>query len=232
MRERTKAITNAFVGSASKGPHVLKKLWYQLKLGHSRVTYAALVGMSRTNVSKMTGNPEFASPIPSLAKITAAADRLSAALDAYDFSRSRQDKEERDTAFLELKALRADLGGYVQSVSQGDQAIITSAGFETEKPRHPVGQLPAPGNVRAVVMPYPGSIELLFNGVKGRLSYQVSICGGDPTLEENWKLAVSTGKTRVSIDGLESDRTYYFRVTALGAAGFSPVSDVAKAKAA
>ena len=210
----------------------MKKIWYQVKLGHSRVTYTALVGMSRTNITMLTGNAAFTTPNPTLEAFGDATDRLDKAIQNYDFTRSRQDKQERDIAFEELKTMRADLGAYVQTTSAGDQELITSAGFETEKARQPIGQLPAPLNVLALVRPYPGSLELRYKGVKGRLSYQIHICSGDPNVEANWHLHATTGKNRLVFDGLESNVTYYFRVVALGAAGYSPVSDVASAKAA
>lgn len=37
---------------------------------------------------------------------------------------------------------------------------------------------------------------------------------------------------QVRVEGLESDRPYFFRVVAIGAKGESPVSDIALAKAA
>ena len=210
----------------------MKKVWYAVKLGHTQVTFVALVDKSRTNISKLTGNAAFVTPSPTLAAFTTATDRLDKAIQNYDFSRSRQDKQERDGAYADLKAMRADLGAYVQTTSAGDLEQITSAGFETEKGRQPLGQLPAPADVRAVVRPYPGSLEVRFGGVKGRLSYQLFICKGDPLVEANWELYITTGKTRLVVDELESNATYFFRVVALGAAGMSPVSDVATAKAA
>jgi len=213
-------------------PKQLKKQYYIVKLGHTRVSFEALTDMSRTNVSKMTGNPAFATPIPSLADVTAAADRLDKAVQNYDFSRSRLDKQERDFAFADLKGLRQDLGGYVQTISNGDAELITSAGFETVAARKPIGPLPAPGDVRALVRPYPGSLEVRFSGVRGRNAYQVYICSGDPLVEANWKLHTLTSKNRLVVDGLESNVTYYFRVEALGAAGWSPMSDITSAKAA
>lgn len=210
----------------------MKKIFYVVKLGHTRVTAVALVDKSRTNVTKMTGNPAFTTPNPSLANVTAAADSLDTAIQAYDFSRSRQDKELRDTNFSTLKELRMLLGSYVQNESEGDQAVITSAGFETEKMREPLGRLPAPQNVRALALPYPGRIEVRFGGVKGRIAYQLLICAGDPRVQADWSLHSTTGKNRVEVTGLDSDKQYFFRVVALGAAGASPVSDSATAKAA
>jgi hypothetical protein len=180
----------------------------------------------------MTGNPTFATPVPSLADITAAADRLDTAIQAYNFSRSRLDKEERDNAFVELKGLRTDLGSYVQSIANGNQAIMTSAGFATRKQPQPMGRLSAPANVRATALPYPGQVEVRFDGVRGRQNYQIYICAGDPSVAENWTIQAITGKNRVVVEGLETDHRYYFRVEALGAAGASPLSNSATAKAA
>jgi len=210
----------------------MKKVYYVVKLGHTRVTFEALSGMTRTNVTKLTGNAAFATPIPTLAALTAAADRLDTAVDAYEFSRSRLDKQERDFAIAELKGLRQDLGGYVQTVSNGDPELITSAGFEMVASSKPKGLLPAPKDVVALTRPFPGSLELRFRGVRGRTAYQVYICEGDPLDQKNWSLHTVTGKNRLLFDGLESGKVYFFRVVTLGAAGVSAVSDMTSAKAA
>lgn len=210
----------------------MKKVWYAVKLGHSRVTFVALVDKSRTNITMLTGNAAFATPNPTLAAFTTATDELDSAVQAYDFSRSRLDKQDRDLAFVALKAMRSDLGGYVQTTSGGDADLITSAGFEMEAGRQPLGLLPAPQNVHALSTEYPGKVELRYNGVKGRLVYEVSICAGDPKVEADWSLHTTTGKNRVTFNGLVSGKEYFFRVVALGAAGASPVSKVTNAKAA
>ena len=210
----------------------MNKIWCRIKLGHSRVSYVALVDKSRTNISMLTGNAAYATPNPTLAAFATAADALDSAVQAYDFSRSRLDKQERDQAFVVLKAMRADLGAYVQTTSGGDATLITSAGFEMEAGKSPMGLLPAPQNVRAVSTAYPGKVELRYNGVKGRLIYEVSVCAGDPKVETDWNPYTSTSKNRVSFTGLQSGKEYFFRVVALGSAGASPLSDVANAKAA
>jgi hypothetical protein len=210
----------------------MRQIFYLIMLGHAKVTFVQLVDKSRTNVTMMTGNPAFATPTPPLVDITASADRLDRAIQAYDFSHSRLDKEERDNAFVELKGLRTDLGSYVQSIANGNQAIMTSAGFATRKQPQPMGRLSAPANVRATALPYPGQVEVRFDGVRGRQNYQIYICAGDPSVAENWTIQAITGKNRVVVEGLETDHRYYFRVEALGAAGASPLSNSATAKAA
>ncbi len=210
----------------------MKKVVYIVKPGLTRVTVKALLSKSRNVVKMMTGNLSFATPVPTLASITTICDKLAAATEAYDFTRSRLEKQDRDMYFEELRSAIRDLSGYVQSQSEGDVDKILSAGFDVEKSATPIGQLPAPPNVRATARPYPGSIEVRFGGVRGRLSYQVFICATDPKVEANWELVATTGKTRITVDNLVSNTVYFFRVSALGAAGYSPVSDSANAKAA
>jgi len=210
----------------------MKKIVYTLKLGFSRITFSALVEKGRNCVAMLTGNAAFATPVPALAAITAACDRLALANERYGFTRSRLDLAERQTAFAELKALLKELGGYVQAVSEGDKDLILSAGFEVEKQRTPVGELPPPQDLRALVTMYPGILELLWKGVRGRGIYEVWICEGDVKDPAAWSLHALTTKNRLTVEGLKSNSTYGFKVIAQGAAGASPASDVAIAKAA
>ena len=144
----------------------MKKVVYTLKLGFTGITFSALVEKGRNCVAMLTGNAAFATPVPALAAITAACDRLALANERYGFTRSRLDLAERQTAFAELKALLKELGGYVQAVSEGDKDLILSAGFEVEKQRTPVGELPAPQDLRALVTMYPGILELLWKAAQ------------------------------------------------------------------
>jgi hypothetical protein len=208
----------------------MEKVVYTVKLGFTRITSSALVEKGRNCVTMVTGNAAFPTPHPKLVDITTACDKLDQANQAYEFTRSRLDKDARDSSFLELKGLLKELGGYVQSLSSGDRELILSAGFEVEKGRTPVGQLPAPVDVRADVTLYPGRIELRWKGVKGRDVYRVEMREEGGTGE--WTLLALTGKVRYTVEGLTSNSTYAFRVMALGAAGASPASDIAVAKAA
>lgn len=87
-------------------------------------------------------------------------------------------------------------------------------------------------NLRALVTPYPGRLELRWNGVRGRSLYAVEMTDTDPLNHAGWAPLVNTGKNRYTVEGLTSNTVYSFRVTTLGAAGASPVSDIASAKAA
>ncbi len=210
----------------------MEKAWYQVNAGLNRITPTALVEKVRKCIDLTTGNASFPTPTPTLTELKDAADALDAANQTYAYNRGRADKVVRDSAFAELRNLTEVFAGYVQGASKGDKDTILSAGLGVRRAAHPVGELPAPKNVRALVTPYPGRIDVIWGGVPARLMYLLERCEGDPNDPANWSTVVYTGKNRHTVEGLKSDTIYHFRVVALGAEGPSPVSDAASAKAA
>ncbi|MEZ4808580.1 MAG: fibronectin type III domain-containing protein [Flavobacteriales bacterium] len=210
----------------------MKNVYYYVKLGLDRISPSALLVKARNMVTKMTGNADFANPVPDLATVTTAGDALEAAINAHDLNPGPGEVIDRDVAFAKLKGLVSDLGAYVQAASNGDLELIKSAGCVVRRNAEPVGALPAPSDVLAQPTAYPGRVEVRWGGVRGRSMYELEFCQGDPTDERNWSRLALTTKNRYTAVGLQSDATYYFRVMAIGAAGASPVSDPARAKAA
>ena len=210
----------------------MKNIYYILKLGLDRITPSALLVKARNMVAKMTGNAAFPTPMPTLATVTTAADELEAAINAHDVNPGPNEIIDRNLAFQKVRGLVTDLGGYVQAASNGDIELIKSAGCVVRKSASPIGELPAPPRMIANTTAYPGRVDVSWGGVKGRGSYELSVCEGDPKVESNWSLLLVTGKNRYSVTDLKSDTVYYFRVKAIGAAGASPASDIATAKAA
>lgn len=205
---------------------------YTVRLGFTGATETTLVGMGRTHVTMLTGNPAFTTPQPSLASITTACDELAAANEAYDFNGGKLELEARAKAYRTLKELIRELGGYVQSLCQGSKELILSAGFNVRKRSEPIGELPAPQNVRAQVTVYPGRLDVRWDAVRGRSMYQLWMTSGDPNEAAGWSLLLQSSRNRHVVEDLVSNTVYTFRVVALGAAGASPVSDIASAKAA
>lgn len=206
---------------------------FYVRLGTSGKTSTALVEKGRNNVTMMTAAAAtFVTPEPTLASVTTACNALDTASQAYDFNRGKLEKEARDVAYAVLYALIGELASYVQTVSNGVKEVILSAGFDVRRTPEPLGQLPAPPNMRSVVAPYPGTIELRWGGVRGRQNYRVEYTSGDPNQVAGWSVLMITSKNRFTVEGLTSDKIYSFRVAAIGAAGISPVSDITTAKAA
>ncbi|HMC97449.1 MAG TPA: fibronectin type III domain-containing protein [Flavobacteriales bacterium] len=219
-------------GESPQKTDQMKNVYYIVKLGLDRITPSALLVKARNMVTQMTGNASFTTPVPPLATVTTAGDALEAAINAHDLNPGPSELIDRNLAFENVKGLLVDLSGYVQAASGGDLDKIKSAGCAVRKSNSPIGQLPAPRKLLAITTRYPGRIEVQWGGVRGRNTYSLEICVGDPNVEANWSLLALTSKNRYTADALESDKVYYFRVTAIGAAGASPVSDQANAKAA
>ena len=205
---------------------------YTVRLGFTGVTPVTLVEQGRNHVVMLTGNLTYPTPTPTLAALTAACDALDLANQAYEFNRGKVEKQTRDTAFRALKELIRELGGYVQANCNGDKDLILSAGFNARRPNDPLGLLPAPQDMRAIVTPYPGRLDVRWKGVKGRSIYQLYMTSGDPQDANGWELLLQSSKNRHTIEDLTSNKVYTFRTVAIGASGASPVSDIASAKAA
>lgn len=200
--------------------------------GTKRVPSPLLVEKGRTHVARMTGNPAFPDPSPSLAEVAEACDALERASEVHSSNGGRLDLLARNTAHQHLRLLIIRLAGYVQATCNGDVLTVRSAGFEAKRKRGHSLPVAAPGRVRAKRSDLPGAIDLRWGGVKGKLLYAVHITEGDPGVQADWSLLLQTSKNHCTVSGLTTDKRYTFRVVAAGALGEGPVSDIATAKAA
>lgn len=205
-----------------------------LKVCHAtkRVPSPELVEKGRNHVARMSGNPVYPDPMPSLADVARACDELDLASQRFEFNRGRLDLVARDAAHHRLCLLIRALASYVHATCNGSRENVLSAGFETKRRPSPSQPMAAPGNVRAMRSELPGTIKLRWGGVKGKKLYAVYITNGDPGKPEGWSLLMQTTKNYCTVPDLVSDSHYTFRVSAYGALGEGPVSDVAMAKAA
>ncbi len=203
-----------------------------VRLGTTRITPTALVEKGRNHVTMLTGNAAFPTPTPTTAALTTACDALDAANQAYDFNRGKTEKETRDVAFAVLMDLIRELAGYVQAHCNNEKDLILSTGFDVRRIATPLGELPPPSNVRALVTPYPGRLEVRWAGVPGRRLYSLYMTDKDPQDPASWKLLTQTSKNRYTVENLTSNTVYTFRLQTIATAGVSPMSDIASAKAA
>ncbi len=203
---------------------------YTVKIDLEGLSPIETVERARNHVVSMTGNIVTPTPIPALALVTAAADALEAADLIYQSNRGRLDLLARNERWRELRELIKDLGGYVQAVCGGDAEKITSTAFGVRALPSPPELMPAPGNLRAVPTTKLGEIRLRWGGVRNKKSYVIQWTDGDPLVEANWTLMDITPKNFYTRTGLDRNKTYSFRVLAVGAAGAGPASDIAVAQ--
>lgn len=175
----------------------------------------------------MTGNPNFLTPAPKILDLTAAREVLETAImEAAGGDHAKVFA--RQVAEAAMDDLLVRMAMYVSNTSAGDELKILSSGFELRKQPEPIGPLEAPTELEARTGALPGAIDLRCRPVKGAYYYQVEVNATDPAVEAQWTLLALTPRVSYEATGLDPGKHYWFRMTAMGAAGTSPVSDPAK----
>ena len=205
------------------------KTSYPLKLRVSMVELNLGVydylGFTRQVVTKMTGNPNYATPTPTLPAYTAGLDDLQAKADDA-MGGGHNAYIARDASWEASKMQTRQLINYVMLNGHNDPDILTSSGFNLTKARTPYGVLPAPGNLRLGYTGTSGEVLLRMDPVKG-------VSGGyclqqAQNVAGPWTEIANVGKTRSNlIKGLTPGTTYYFRACANGSKGPSGWSGTA-----
>ena len=165
----------------------------------------ALIVQAKTIVEKMTGNPHFPSPTPSLAKITADIAALEAA-QTLAVTKAKGAVEDRNA---KQQALLADLhllAAYVQNQARADltnaEAIISSSSLSLKKINpHPKQDF----TVKLGLV--SGSVRLVAKALLGRVGYEWQW-----SLDEKvWTSLPNTVQAHTSVVGLNPNVLYYFR---------------------
>jgi hypothetical protein len=206
-----------------------RKKRMKVKLSLLGLTETERVAKFQDVVTHLTGNPAFPTPNPALAgvqtRITTANTKIAASLAAITAARN---------AILEKRAavLAAEndyklLGSYVDNVAAGDEAKITSAGFEIRPVPSPLGVPSAPLNVIAVAGEFPGQLLVAWEAPEGAVAMYEFQTTLDPMTEASWVARGTATKASASIMGLPSGEHVWVRVRATGSAGPGPYSDAA-----
>ncbi len=198
-------------------------IMFLVKLGFSNTSVPVKIIKARRIISMMTGNASFGTPSPSLATLTTQTDALEDAEAAMDGSKLNTDL--RNAALQTLSASLKLEQLYVEAIANGNTAVILSSGFEVRNPRTNPVLLPAPENLLAKPNGFEKQLKLTWKAVKKKDVYTIEMTA-DPTLN-NWQIVAQSTKAKVVIEDLNSGQMYYFRVTAVNAAGASPWSDTA-----
>jgi hypothetical protein len=181
---------------------------------------SALVTQATNVVTRMAGNPYFPTPVPNLALITTAIGALQTA-EAATVSRTKGAAAARNQKRKELVALLEQLGGYIQTVADADEAngpaIIESAGFAVRKTPTRTARVFAAkqGSNSGVAMLVAASA-----GHRSAYDWQYSTDGG-----KTWVLLPPTLQAKTSVTGLTPGAVVQFKyraVTKSGADDWSP----------
>lgn len=177
-------------------------------------------------VTSTTGNPDFTTPNPPLATLTAKADTLAAAISARDIAKQTLDEMQAAlvAAELDLDTSLSLFSAYVESASGGIAQKILSTGLGVKGQASPVGPLPQVENLDATATDVEGSVLLRWKPRKGAKTYEVQTCP-DPITSAGWTTVGQPTKATLTVTGLPSGGRCWFRVRAIGTAGPGPWSD-------
>lgn len=203
---------------------------FTVKLGTEGLNPEQVLEQGRAHITALTGNPDFATPVPTLAQQTTDCDDLEKANIAVSNNGGKQDRLAQAAAVRKVKENIKMLAGYVQAESAGDPIKIASAAFETRKLPQPPSPMNAPPNLRLTITTMPGELKARWGGVKDKRIYRLEVNESDPLVPANWKPLVMTSRNYYLLTGLESHKPYSVRVLAVGVLGIGPWSDVATTK--
>jgi len=198
----------------------------KLKLGLRNMPITGKLGLATLIVTQMTGNPNFTTPTPSLAEVTADTTGLR---NAYNEALSLRAQAKAATELMADREKKLDrtltqIALYVENVSGGNDGKILSAGMGVKDTGAPVGELPAPMNLYAEAGSADGEIDINWEPVYGAKSYVVEMTS-DPNVPDSWKHKMDVTESFAAVKDLTSGGKYWFRVAAFGAAGQGPFSD-------
>jgi hypothetical protein len=171
---------------------------------------ADLILYGNNIVQKLTSNPYFPTPTPTVAALTAAVNDLHTA-ETTALSRAKGTATVRNDKRTVLVSLLQQLDGYVQSVADGTPengaAIIESAGLAVRKiavrGKRPFAAKPGALSGTAVV-------TAVSAGVRSSYEWQYSTDGG-----KTWVSAPATTQGKTTIAGLPAGTTVQFRYLAV-----------------
>lgn len=179
-----------------------------------------LIVFARRIVEAMTGNPWFPTPVPPLAGVQAAVDKL-AATEADGLSQTRGLKEARNEARSALVGQLTRLKAYVQGVADGNPdfaaSIIESAamsvGARSSKPKPALAIYP--GRVS-------GEVRVVAKAASkvAHYEWQLSQDGG-----ETWMDLPQTLQAKTTVSGLVPGKAVWLRMRATTRSGLGDPCD-------
>ena len=161
-------------------------------------------------MDKLTDNPYFTNPIPSLMEIKATLTSYNTSLVKAEKG-STEDRVIKSSLRAKLEDYMKNLSMYVQITSKGDSVIISSTGLDVNRKPSAVGTLPKPENVIVKMGDNKGTVWISCDPISSAAFYEFDYAEVTADGILNWIHKTST-KHKILIEGLTSGKQYVFRV--------------------
>ena len=200
-------------------PKRRNKVMAQVIVNVSGLTIADLIQQATNVNTAMTGNPNFKTPNPTLTDITARITKLAGANNAYEINlvSAKESLTLRDDAAQDLIAGLTALAAYVQTTSDGDPAIIQSAGMSIRAARTPATLPDTVTSLSVTPSDSAGELDLAWDPMPNAAAFEVQTTP-DP-VAGTWTSHPGVTKSKTSASGLTSGSKTTTRVRAVNAAG-------------
>ncbi len=177
-------------------------------------------------ITSLTDNSHYNIPwppqAPSLAELSLA---LKTYKDDYHDSINRDTLKiaQRNKSRLALTELLKRLPAYLEFIAQGDTAILATTGYDQRKNTAYISAndiLAAPSDFKVIHGIKKGSLNIHIAALNDAGSYEVQTAEGDPTIEANWKHALSSlSSSKILIENLTPTLAYWIRIRGIGRNG-------------
>ncbi|MEQ1751656.1 MAG: fibronectin type III domain-containing protein [Prosthecobacter sp.] len=206
----------------------------QFKLELQKKTVLQKLAMGVTHIAAMLANAFYpqATRVPTDAQFQAAQDDLQAANDDANLQEGKWKaanalRDEKQAIWDTIITARAS---NCEAVTPNDLAKLSTVGLPLKGAPTPIGDMPAPANLRATMGDDAGEIDLQWDAIYGAVSYVIECREYNPAT--GWSQIKLIKQSKFTVTGLTSGKTYAFRVRALGPKGEGPWSDEAVKMAA
>ena len=192
---------------------------FKIYFGFYRLPDALLIAFVQRVISMMSGNPAFATPSPTLASATTLLNNfITACNNAADGGKTLTAIKRQERALL-TAALRL-LASYVEDISNNDEAVLLSSGFDIYSgPFAPRPVPDAPQNLRLKdgVISGTMNVQVAVNRIAN--VYELRYTTDEFGPNARWtNLPVSTS-SKMTITGLQPGATVWVQVRCINSQG-------------
>ncbi len=163
---------------------------------------------------KLDGNPNFPDVGTLLAPVAKAKTEFILALNKVENGKTEDTAKKNSMRAVLVQTLK-DLADYIQLKSKGEEAIILSSGFDTNKKPTVVGPLARPEGLLVRPGNNKGTMVVSCDVIENAGFYEFAIAESPINANSIWIPKTST-KRKLEIGGLVSGKQYGFRVAGAG----------------